>query len=307
MTSTLSALDGVLFFPVTPYAPDGSVNHEQFAEHLRTRLRYSPGAVFAACGTGEFHALSSREVIALARTAVDIVNGAVPVVVGTGGPLAHAIECAGGAEAAGADALLVLPPYLVSAPADGLVSYIEAVCAASGLPVIVYQRSTAQFTAAAMRRLAANPQVIGFKDGTGDLGRVEMIVRTVRAVGRTDFQFFNGLLTAELTQGAYRGIGVPLYSSAAFAMAPDIAMAYYTAYTSGDEDRRGQLVDEFYLPLVALRDETPGFGVSLVKAGLRLRGHHVGGVRAPLVDPDTRQLRDLERILEVGDALVGAA
>ena len=88
-------------------------------------------------------------------------------------------------------------------------------------------------------------------------------------------------------------------------MAPDVAMAHYAAYTSGDEKRRLEILDAFYLPLVALRDQTPGFGVSLVKAGLRLRGQDVGSVRAPLVDPDPRQLAELDRILTVGETLAG--
>ena len=107
--------------------------------------------------------------------------------------------------------------------------------------------------------------------------------------GRDDFAFFNGLLTAELSQGAYRGIGIPLYSSAAFAMVPEIANAYYRAYIDGDEARRAELLDGFYAPLVRLRDETPGFGVSLIKAGLRLSRTRGRRRRPPLVDPTPEQ------------------
>lgn len=305
MTSTLRELNGVLYFPVTPFRPDGTVSEEGLAEHIASRLSYSPGAVFAACGTGEFHALSGSEVAAVVHATVRTVHGAVPVIAGAGGPLGHAIECAVNAADAGADALLILPPYLVNGPADGLVAYVTAITKASGLPAIVYHRATANFTLAALAALADDPLVIGFKDGIGDIGRMQEIVRTVRATGRTDIQFFNGLLTAELTQSAYRGLGVPLYSSAAFAMAPDIAMAYYDAYVHGNEARRLEILDRFYLPLVALRDQTPGFGVSLVKAGLRLRGHDVGSVRAPLVDPNPEQLAELDRILGIGETLAG--
>ena len=155
-----------------------------------------------------------------------------------------------------------------------------------------------------MRRLARNPRVVGFKDGTGDVGAAQLIVRAVAEEGREDFAFFNGLLTAELTQAAYRGLGIPLYSSAAFAMIPEVANAYYRAYVEGDEGRRLELLDGFYRPLVALRDETPGFGVSLIKAGLRLQGLAVGSVRAPLVDPTAEQEARLAAILEAGRALL---
>lgn len=296
--------DGILFFPVTPFAPAGSIDHDLLGSHVADGVAHGAGGVFPACGTGEFHALSAAEATAVVETAVAAVAGRVPVVAGTGGPLGHAVATARGAAAAGADALLVLPPYLVGGPQAGLVAYVEAVVAASDLPVIVYHRANAQFTPASMRHLAENPRVVGFKDGAGDIGTTQLIVRAVAATGRDDFAFFNGLLTAELTQAAYRGIGVPLYSSAAFAMIPDVAVAYYRAYVAGDEDRRRELLDVFYTPLVALRDETPGFGVSLIKAGLRLGGTAVGGVRAPLVDPTPDQERRLAEILEAGRALL---
>jgi 5-dehydro-4-deoxyglucarate dehydratase len=295
--------DGVLFFPVTPFAADGTVDVDVLREHITSRLPFGPGAVFAACGTGEFHALNIDEVRTVVAAAVEVVAGQVPVVAGAGGPLGHALAAARAAEDAGADALLVLPPYLVSGPVDGLVAYIEAVAAASSLPVIVYHRGNAKFTAKAIAQLAANPKVIGFKDGMGDVGLAQEIVTAVNASGRTGFLLFNGLLTAELSQGAYRGLGIPLYSSAAFAMAPEIATAYYNAYMDGDEERRDVLLEGFYAPLVRLRDQTPGFGVSLIKAGLRLAGLPVGSVRPPLTDPTEEQLVELKAILARGHEL----
>ena len=296
------SFDGVLFFPVTPFAPDGTVDTALLSEHVTSRLPFSPGGVFPACGTGEFHALSATEVQRVVQTTVQAVGGRVPVIAGAGGPLGHAIELARSAAESGADGILLLPPYLVSGTVDGLVAYVRAVTAATELPVIVYHRGTAQYTAAAITRLADDPRVVGFKDGSGDIGLAQEIVLAARATGR-DLAFFNGLLTAELSQGAYRGIGIPLYSSAAFAMIPELAGLHYRAYVDGDEEMRMRLLTEFYTPLVRLRDETPGFGVSLIKAGLRLRGLPVGSVRPPLVDPDADQTRRLGALLDSGLAL----
>lgn len=289
---------------MTPFTADGTIDHELLATHVATGVEAGAGGVFPACGTGEFHALSASEAAAVTRTAVTAVAGRVPVISGAGGPLGHAIEVAKAAADAGADGLLVLPPYLVGGTQAGLAAYVEQIVEAASLPVIIYHRGSAQYSVETVRRLVANPKVVGFKDGTGDIGATQLIVRAVAEEGRSDFSFFNGLLTAELTQGAYRGIGVPLYSSAAFAMAPDIANAYYRAYAEGDEARRLALLDGFYRPLVELRDETPGFGVSLIKAGLRLSGLAVGSVRAPLVDPTPAQEARLAEILAAGRALL---
>jgi len=294
----------VLFFPVTPMDADGTVLPDVLDEHLATRLVHNPGAVFIACGTGEFHALSLAEYTLVVARGVAVTAGKVPVVAGTGGPLGHAIECARAAAAAGADALLVMPPYLVTGPQAGLVAYVEAIAAATELPLIVYHRGTATLSVASVEVLAANPRVAGFKDGVGDIALAQEFVLAAARSGRTDLQFFNGLLTAELSQRAYRAIGVPLYSSAVFAMAPEIANAWFDAYGAGDESRVGQLLDAFYAPLVRLRDTTPGYAVALIKAGLQLGGLSVGGVRPPLVDPSAEHRERLAAILERGSELV---
>lgn len=294
--------DGVLFFPVTPFDAHDRIDEDLLADHIGTRVDQGAGGVFVACGTGEFHALDEDEVLQAAAVAVRAVNGRVPVFVGVGGSVAVARRLARRAEALGVDGLLLLPPYLVGGPVRGLGLWVESVLSASSLPVVLYNRGSAAYPAELVASLAAHDQVVGFKDGIGDLAAVQQVVNTVSPL-RPDFLFFNGLLTAELSQGAYRGVGVPLYSSAAFAMAPPIASAYYRAYVGGDEPNRLRILREFYEPLVALRDETPGFGVSLIKAGLRLQGLAVGSVRPPLVDPTSAQLDQLSAILDAGEAL----
>jgi 5-dehydro-4-deoxyglucarate dehydratase len=181
-------LDGVLFFPVTPYTATGEVDAGLMKEHVASRLDHRPGAVFAACGTGEFHALAVNEVGTVVSAAVVAAGGRTPVLGGTGGPLGHAIGCAKAAADAGAEGLLVLPPYLVNAPADGLVRYVEAVAEATELPLIVYHRANAQLSPATMTRLVANPKVVGFKDGVGDIGTTQLVVLAVRDAGRSAFR-----------------------------------------------------------------------------------------------------------------------
>lgn len=301
--SRLAFRDGVLFFPVTPFDAADRVDQAVLAQHISSGVDAGAAGVFAACGTGEFHALSISEFGAVVSTAVAAAAGSVPVVAGAGGPLGHARECARVAEEAGADGLLVLPPYLVSGPQAGLVAYVEAIAAATTLPLIVYHRANAALGEDTVRRLAEIEQVVGIKDGVGDIALMQRFVLAAAAEGR-DLLFFNGLLTAELSQAAYRAIGVPLYSSAVFAMAPDLAVAFFDAYLAGDDAAQRRLLDRFYVPLVRLRDETPGFAVSLVKAGLRIQGLPVGPVRAPLVDPTPEQEDRLRAILDAGRALL---
>ena len=232
------------------------------------------------------------------RTAVDVVDGRVPVYAGAGGSIAQAKDFARAAAEAGADGLLLLPPYLVEMPEAGLIAYTREVSDVTDLPVIVYNRNNARYTEASAVEVAQLPKVVGFKDGTGDLDQVARIVRAVTdALAPTGkpFQFFNGMPTAEVSQQAYRAIGVPLYSSATFAIAPELALAFYQSLETGNERLTAALLREYFHPLVRLRDKVPGYPVSLIKAGVTLEGLDVGPVRPPLILPTPRGPRGTPR------------
>jgi 5-dehydro-4-deoxyglucarate dehydratase len=304
------ALDGVLFFPVTPFTEAGDVDTELLAQHVAKGVDAGPGGVFIACGTGEFHALDASELGTIVRTAVDVVGGRVPVYAGAGGSIAQATAFAEAAADAGADGLLLLPPYLVEMPQAGLVAYTRAVTEATDLPVIVYNRNNARYTEDSAVQVAQLDKVVGFKDGTGDLDQVARIVRAVTdALAPTGkpFQFFNGLPTAEVSQQAYRAIGVTLYSSATFAFAPELALAFYQALESGDEPLTAALLREFFHPLVRLRDTVPGYAVSLIKAGVALEGIDAGAVRPPLIMPSAEDIAELRAIIASGRAVLADA
>lgn len=290
-------LAGLLFFPVTPFSPAGDVDVAVLAAHVSQRVEDGAGCVFAACGTGEFHALGIDEHRQVTATSVRAAAGRVPVFVGVGGSVATAQELAINAERDGASGILLLPPYLVAAPQEGLLNYVTEVARVTQLPVIVYQRGQMRFTPRSVLALSRMHGIIGLKDGVGDISEMQLIIDAVRSNGNDDFLFLNGLPTAELTAKAYRAIGVSLYSSAVFTFAPDIAMAFYGALTRGDSARVDLLLRQFFVPFVALRDRQLGYQVSLVKAGVRATGMEVGGVRPPLVDPAPADLEALHHLV----------
>jgi 5-dehydro-4-deoxyglucarate dehydratase len=299
--------NGLLFFPITPYGSDGDVDLAELAAHIARGVDAGAGGVFAACGTGEFSALDPGEYAEVVRVAVESVAGRVPVFAGAGGPVRTARRFTDLAAAAGASGVLLLPPYLSEATGRGLEAYVGA-ATSPDLPAIVYNRANARFDERSAVAVAELPQIIGFKDGAGDLDLMSRIVRAVRD-GGTDgpFHFFNGMPTAEVTQRAYRAIGVPLYSSAAFAFAPQVALAYYDALERDDQRVIAELDRAFYHPLVRLRQRGgAGYAVSLVKAGVELAGYPSGGVRPPLTEVTLEHREELERILAAGLAAVPA-
>ncbi|WP_033285954.1 5-dehydro-4-deoxyglucarate dehydratase [Streptomyces sp. NRRL F-525] len=294
---------GVLSFPLTSFHDDGSLDPDGFRTHVAARIATAPGAVFPACGTGEFFSLDEDEYRTVVTIAVEEAAGRVPVVAGVGYGWAQATRFARIAEEAGADALLVLPHYLVAAPQDGLVAQLEQLAARTRLPLIAYQRGQVAFTASSLRRIAEIPGVIGLKDGHSDLDRLQRLT----LAAPEGFLFFNGASTAEIQARAYATVGVPAYSSAVHAFAPEIANAFFAALQDGDDKTIEKLLRDFYVPLVELRDRVPGYAVSLVKAAARLRGQPVGPVRAPLTDPSAADLAELTTLLATGLDLVGAA
>ncbi|MFH9245609.1 5-dehydro-4-deoxyglucarate dehydratase [Streptomyces lydicus] len=294
---------GVLSFPLTSFRPDGSLDLDAYRAYLDRQLATSPGAVFPACGTGEFTALDEDEYRQVVTAAVEVAAGRLPVVAGLGYGWAQALRFARIAEEAGADAALVLPHYLLQAPQRGLVEQLRRIAAGTRLPLIAYQRDQVAFTVESLRRIAELPTVIGLKDGHGDLDRLQRL--TLSAPDH--LLFFNGAATAELQARAYAAVGVPAYSSAVHAFAPEIADAFFTAVRDDDRATADALLRGFYVPLVELRDRVPGYAVSLVKAAARLRGRPVGPVRAPLTDPGPADLDELEKLLTTGLGLVGSA
>lgn len=295
--------DGVLSFPLTAFHDDGSLDLDGFRAYLAEQLTTAPGAVFPACGTGEFFSLDEDEYRQVVTVTVQETAGRVPVVAGVGYGWAQAVRFARIAEEAGADALLVLPHYLVAAPQDGLVAQLEQLAARTRLPLIAYQRGQVAYGTEAFRRITRIPGVIGLKDGHSDLDRLQRLT----LAAPDGFLFFNGAATAEIQARAYAAVGVPAYSSAVHAFAPEIANAFFAALRDGDDAVVEKLLRDFYVPLAELRDRTPGYAVSLVKAAARLRGRPAGPVRAPLTDPSAADLADLRTLLVTGLDLVGAA
>jgi 5-dehydro-4-deoxyglucarate dehydratase len=311
-TDLTDRLDGILSFPVTAFDRRRELVLDVFRQHIATQVDAGPAAVFPCCGTGEFFSLDLEEYTACVGAAVEVASGRVPVIAGTGYGTALARRFATAAAAAGADGLLAMPPYLVSGPAAGLLAHYRDLAAATGLAVVVYQRDNAVLAPETVADLTRVGNVVGVKDGLGDLDLLERLIGAARTANREGagshpLVFLNGMPTAEMTSRAYRGLGVTTYSSAVFCFAPEIALGFNRALRGGDEATVQAYLDGFYRPLVELRQRVPGYAVSLVKAGVRLRGLDVGPVRPPLVDPTASDLTELEKILERGLGLVGRA
>ena len=270
---------GLLSFPVTHFDGDLAFDEDRYREHIAWQAGGGVAGLFAAGGTGEGFSLTPAELDRVVRAAVGTAAGAVPVIAPATGGTATATAQARAAEEAGADGVLLLPPYLTEAGQEGLARHVGAVCRATRLGVIAYSRSNAVLTAATVARLAEeNPNLVGLKDGVGD---IEQMTRTYAKVGDR-LIYIGGLPTAETFALPLLQLGVSTYSSALYNFLPGFALDFYRAVRARDTAAVYRRLNDFVIPYTEIRDRGRGYAVSIVKAGLDAVGRGGGPVRPPL-------------------------
>ncbi|MFZ3121350.1 MAG: 5-dehydro-4-deoxyglucarate dehydratase [Variovorax sp.] len=286
---------GLLSFPLTDFDANGDFHKKGYQQRLEWLAPYGASALFAAGGTGEFFSLTGAEYPGIIQAAVDTCRGVVPIIAGAGGPTRFAIECAQAAEKAGAHGILLLPHYLTEAGQEGLAAHVEAVCKSVDFGVIIYNRGSTRFKPETLARLAErNPNLVGFKDGIGD---IETMVAIYQRMGDR-FAYLGGLPTAEVYAAAYKAMGTPVYSSAVFNFIPKTAMQFYEAVRDDDMATQHRLLKDFFMPYLDLRNRMQGYAVSIVKAGAKIVGHGAGPVRPPLTDLKPDEMEMLEALID---------
>jgi len=292
--------DGLLSFPVTDFDEQGRFDRDSYRQRLEWFVSHEVSAVFVAGGTGEFFNLTLDEFRAVVTVAVETVGGKLPVIASAGLSVGAGKAYARAAEEAGADGILLMPPYLTECPQDGLVEYARNICDSTSINVIYYNRGNGVLEAEAVQQLAdACPNLVGLKDGKGDMQLLNQIVKTVgdRLV------YVGGVPTAEIFAEAYLSIGVNTYSSAVFNFVPELAVTFYRALRQGDSATVKRITNDFFIPFINLRDRRKGYAVSLIKEGATIIGRSAGSVRAPLVMPNEDERKQLENLVRIARQL----
>lgn len=286
--------NGLLSFPVTPFDADDNFAKAPFQAHLDWLSQYPVAGLIVAGGTGEMFSLTPGEIVDVVRATKEI-SGDAPVIAGCGYGTRVACDLAREIEAAGGDGILLLPHYLTEGPQKGVADRIRAVCNATNMGVIVYNRGQARVSADVLEQLADEcPNLIGFKDGTGDIDTVRRVTITLG----DRLSYIGGMPTHELFAQAYKGAGMPTYSSAVFNFVPETALAFHKAFLADDNATCEALLRDFYYPFAKIRDRETGYAVSAIKAGVALRGFQTGSVRAPLTDLSGEEVEMMRALID---------
>ena len=296
MTSTelRNRFRGVFGFPVTPFHRDLTLDLDGLARNVDQMSRHPFCALVAAGGTGELYSLTVAEIVDVVRVTVEAVAGRMPVVAGVGFNAALGSEMARGVEKAGADCLLVLPPYYSNPPEEGLFDYYESIGRSCGLPLMIYSRDWAAFSPQQVARLADRvPSLAAWKDGQGDARKYQRIMSHVG----DRLAWLGGI--GDDCVPAYFAIGVQAYTSSISNIAPRLSLQLAEAGLGKDFARLDDLMRRYVHPLYAIRDRMRGYEVAVMKQAMEILGMAAGPVRPPLSNCRQQDVEDIRKLLEV--------
>lgn len=295
-------LRGVAAGLLTTYDEDLAVDHDALAENAEILYDRGIRTFLATANISEYHSLSQRERIACAETAVDALPDDACVLAGVGGSTPGAVELVEAYDAAGVDAMMVMPPDHSYVHERGLLDYYEKLAAASDRPLAPYVKGRApslEFVVA----LTELQSVVGIKYALPD---THFLSKAVDA-GAEDVVWVDGL--AEPYAPEFYLAGAEGFSAGVSNFEPSVGLALFDALEAGDYERAAALRD-ICLPFMDFRGTTgedntfpDANSIPAVKKGYELAGLNSNGGRVrepirPLSDADERRAEELYAHLE---------
>ncbi|RDI71035.1 4-hydroxy-tetrahydrodipicolinate synthase [Halopelagius longus] len=289
-------LTGVFPAMTTPFASDGSIDHETLAENARRLEAAGVAGLVPVGSTGESATLTHDEHIEVVETVVEAVEE-VPVIAGSGSnSTREALELSRRSADVGADGLLLISPYYNKPEQAGLLEHFRTVADEVDVPQIAYNvpsrtgRNVEPETAAA---LAEHENIVGYKAASGDLGQISEVVERTRG---EEFAVLSGDDALTLPVLSVGGVGT---ISVTANVEPERTVAMVEAALDGDYGRARELHHELGPLNRHLFVETNPIPV---KKAVEMRGHAPGTLRPPLTELREENAEELRRILDELDA-----
>ena len=264
---------------VTPFKGD-SLDEETYVKIINFHLENGTNGLVPAGTTGESPTLSHREHEKVIELCIQEAKGKIPVIAGTGSnSTTEAISLTEHAEKAGADGALIVTPYYNKPTQEGLYQHYKAINDKCGIPIIIYNipgRSVIDMTVDTMARLFELKNIVGVKDATGDLNRVD---ETFKKIGNEFIQLTgeDGLAYEYNKRG---GVGcISVTANIAPKMCSD--MQKFSKSEDKDEQKKAEEIDKILQPVhkSLFIESNP----SPVKYAAKLIGLCDDNVRLPLV------------------------
>ena len=161
---------------ITPFK-NNEMDQDKYASLIHHHIANGTKGVVPAGTTGESPTLNHEEHKKVIEIAVKECKGKIPVIAGTGSnSTAEAVELSKYAEKSGANGLLIVTPYYNKPTQEGLYQHYKTINDNVGIPIIIYNippRSVIDMSVDTMARLFELKNIVGVKDATADLSRVD--------------------------------------------------------------------------------------------------------------------------------------
>ena len=285
--------EGVLPAVITPFRRNLSMDLdlEGLASNIEFLIENGVHGVVPCGSTGESATLSFEEHEIVIEKTIDVVNGRVPVIAGTGSNnTAEAVRFTKTAKDLGADGVLVISPYYNKPNRSGLVKHYTII-ADLDIPVIVYNvpgRTGQNLPPDLVIELARHPGIVGVKEASGDIGQIS---RIIEGTLDEDFQVISGDDNLTFPILALGGNGV---ISVAANVEPGRMVAMFEAFCEGDFETA---LDLHYELSPLFRSMFIDTNPIPVKKAVELRGMAGGPVRLPLDELDLEKTARLREVL----------
>ena len=290
--SLRSHLRGVISFPITPFSSNLDVDLDALKHNVRWLVERGIKTLVAAGGTGELYSLTVEEAGQIHRAVIEAAAGKAAVICGVGGKLREAEKLAAEAEKAGAAGILMLPAAYGVAPDDGMLAYYAGIAKAVKIGVLPYARDWAVFTPDLMARLAEQPNVVAYKDGSADL---RLWARIRAKLG--DRLVWVGGVGDDMVH-TYFAAGAEGFTSSVANFMPDVSLELFRLANEGKFREARELFEEKVADFYALRAKRRGYEVSSVKYAMELCGLKAGPVRPPLTELAAEDRTVVERVVD---------
>lgn len=279
---------------ITPFDETGAIDWPAFDALLTFHLENQTDALVITGTTGEVSTLTDEEQINLIKRAVEVVEGKIPIIAGTGiNDTRHTIELSTKAQAAGADALLLVTPYYNKANHQGMLLHFTKIADAVSIPIILYHvpgRTGAVLSVEQVVELAQHPNIVAIKDATGDLSYTKALAEQVDL---DQFAIYSGNDDLIYDILALGGKGV---ISVLANILPQETHQICQSYFEGDTETSYKLQNDYARLIDSLFVEVNPIPVKYM---MHLMGYNQNAYRLPLWEPSEQVKKELESLLPV--------
>ncbi|MFJ8259172.1 4-hydroxy-tetrahydrodipicolinate synthase [Peribacillus asahii] len=283
----------ILTAMVTPFDYNGEIDFNAARNLINYLIDNGTDGLVVAGTTGESPTLTTEEKVELFKFVVEVVNGRIPVIAGTGSYNTKAsIDLTKLAEQAGVDGIMLVAPYYNKPSQEGLYQHFKAIAESTSLPVMLYNipgRSVVNISVETVVRLSQIPNIVSIKDASGNLDAMTAIISQTPE----DFSLYSGDDGLTLPVLSIGGTGV---ISVASHIIGNEMQAMIESFKNG-KLQEAALAHRKLLPIIKALFAAPN--PSPVKAALNLKGTHVGGVRLPIIPLNDEETRALQQALQV--------